>query len=104
MSQIKNFARANFSGFQQLAMTLKINKREYNWTQKTLQTLQHLISKLKTGFCTMRNIQSEVLGKVRVTSILVVYYKTVWPSRFCMFLAGLKVFQVKHPAMVLGLP
>jgi len=61
-----------------------------------------LISKLKTGFCMMWNIQSEVPEKVRVISILVVYYKTVWPQQFCTFLVGLKSISRKNPATVLG--
>jgi len=35
MRQIENFEQANFSGFQQLAMTLKINPQKYNLSQIT---------------------------------------------------------------------
>jgi len=66
MRQIENSEQANFSGFQQPAMTLKINPQKYNLTQITCKLFNSKFLSLssKHDFSMTRIKQSEVYEKV----------------------------------------
>jgi len=64
MRQIENSEQANFSGFQQPAMTLKINPQKYNLTQITCKLFNSNFLSSKQDFSITRIKQSEVYKKV----------------------------------------
>ena len=64
MRQIENSKQANFSGFQQLAMTLKINAQKYNLTQITCKLFNSKFLSSKHDFSMTQIKQSEVYEKV----------------------------------------
>jgi len=64
MSQIENSEQANFSGFQQPAMTLKINPQKYNLTPITCKPFNNNFLSSKQDFPMTRIKQSEVYEQV----------------------------------------
>jgi len=62
--QIENSKQGNFSGFQQPAMTLKINQQKYNLTQITCKLFNSKFLSSKQDFSVTRIKQSEVYEKV----------------------------------------
>jgi len=64
MRQIENSEQANFSGFQQLAMTLKMNPQKYNLTQITCKPFNSNFLSSKQDFPMTQIKQSEVYEKV----------------------------------------
>ena len=64
MRQIENSKQAKFSGFQQPAMTLKINPQKYNLTQITCKLFNSKFLSSKLDFSMTRIKQSEVYEKV----------------------------------------
>ena len=63
MHQIENSKQANFSGFQQPAMTLKIDPQKFNLTQITCKLFNSKFLSSKQDFFMTRIKQSEVYEK-----------------------------------------
>ena len=64
LCQIENSKQANFSDFQQLAMTLKINSKAKTGTQLLPTHFKSKLPRLKWGFSVVQIKQSEVYEKV----------------------------------------
>jgi len=62
--EIENSEEANFSGFQQRAMTLNINPQKYNLTQITCKLFNSNFLSSKQDVSMTRIKQSEVYEKI----------------------------------------
>ena len=61
----------NFSDFERLVVTLKINQQKYNWPQKTCKPLKNTFAGSNWSVIVMRIEQSEVYDKLLVTEFCV---------------------------------
>ena len=102
--KVKNFEEANFSDFQRLVMTLKINPQKYNWPQKTGKSLKNTFPDSNWSVTVMWIEQSEVYVKVFVTKFYVFLTRRGTVTNLCFF-GGFKNYVTKtKPITFLGLP